>query len=136
MLRATFAAGSFSSGTRLGIIAPAAAAPNASPTPIKKTANPNKMCGIDGAEKKIIDTTSADLNKSAPIMTFLRGNLSAHTPANGAKTTPDKIRAPRINPREVAVPPASRTATASAIGNADAPRTKILFENQKNRYPL
>jgi hypothetical protein len=69
-------------------------------------------------------------------MTFLRGNLSAHTPANGAKTTPDKTRAPRISPKDVAVPPASRTATASAIGNADAPNTNIVFENQKNRYPL
>jgi hypothetical protein len=103
---------------------------------MRKTANPNKMCGIAGAEKKIIDTTSADLNKSAPIMTFLRGNLSAHTPANGAKTTPDKIRAPRIKPKEVAVPPASRTVTASAIGNADAPSTNMEFENQKSRYPL
>jgi hypothetical protein len=89
-----------------------------------------------GVETKIITTTSADLNKSAPIITYLRGNLSAQTPANGAKTTPDKTRAPRISPNEVAVPPASRTATASAIGNADAPKTKIVFENQKSRYPL
>jgi hypothetical protein len=103
---------------------------------MKKTANPNKTWGIVGVETKIIEITSADLNKSAPIITYLRGNLSAHTPANGAKTTPDKTRAPRINPKEVAVPPASRTATAKAIGNADAPNTKIVLENQKNRYPL
>jgi hypothetical protein len=91
---------------------------------------------MEGAETKTIETTTADLNKSAPIMTFLRGNLSAQTPAKGAKTTPDKTRAPRIKPSEVAVPPASRTVTARAIGNADAPNTKIAFENQKSRYPL
>ena len=91
---------------------------------------------MDGAETKTIAITTADLNKSAPIMTFRRGKRSAHTPANGAKTTPDRTRAPRIKPNELAVPPASRTVTASAIGKADAPKTKIALENQKSRYPL
>ena len=91
---------------------------------------------MDGAETKTIAITTADLNKSAPIITFRRGNRSAQTPANGANTTPDKTRAPRIKPNELAVPPASRTVTASAIGKADAPKTKIALENQKSRYPL
>ncbi len=91
---------------------------------------------MEGADTKTIEITTADLNKSAPIITFRRGNRSAQTPANGAKTTPYKTRAPRMRPSEVAVPPASRTVTASAIGNADAPNTKIVFENQKSRYPL
>lgn len=83
-----------------------------------------------------MDITTADLNKSAPIITFRRGRRSAQTPANGAKTTPDKTRAPRIKPNDVAVPPASSTVTASAIGKADAPKTKMVLENQKSRYPL
>jgi hypothetical protein len=91
---------------------------------------------MDGAETKTIAITTADLNKSAPIITFLRGRRSAQTPAKGAKTTPDKTRAPRIKPKDEAVPPASKTVTASAIGKADAPKTKIALENQKSRYPL
>ncbi len=91
---------------------------------------------MEGADTKTIEITTADLNKSAPIMTFRRGKRSAQTPAKGAKTTPDKTRAPRIKPKEVAVPPASRTVTARAIGKADAPKTNIVFENQKSRYPL
>jgi hypothetical protein len=83
-----------------------------------------------------MDITTADLNKSAPIITFRRGKRSAQTPAKGAKTTPDKTRAPRIKPKVVAVPPASRTVTASAIGKAEAPKTKIVLDNQKSRYPL
>ena len=75
-------------------------------------------------------------NRSAVIITCLRGKRSDHTPAKGEKTTADKTRAPRIKPRDVAVPPASRTVTASAIGNADAPKTNIVVLNQKRRYPL
>jgi hypothetical protein len=69
-------------------------------------------------------------------MTRLRGRRSAHTPAIGEKITEDKTRAAKINPREVASPPASKTVTASAMGKADEPRTKIELEIQRNLKSL
>ena len=87
------------------MIAPAAAAPNASPTPTRNTASPKKICGVAGPDRKTIEKTISALAKSAAIITCLRGNRSVQTPANGAPITDARIREPRIKPRVVALPP-------------------------------
>ena len=105
ILRATFAAGNFSSGTKLGMIAPAAAAPKASPTPTRNTASPKKICGVAGPDKKTIEKTITARARSDAIITCLRGKRSVQTPANGAPITDAKMREPKIKPRVVALPP-------------------------------
>ena len=87
------------------MIAPAAAAPNASPTPTKNTARPKKICGVAGPDKKTIENTITARAKSAAIITCLRGKRSVQTPANGAPITEAKMRDPKIKPRVVAFPP-------------------------------
>ena len=69
-------------------------------------------------------------NESAPIMIHLRGRRSAQTPPASMKTVPESARAAKIKPSELASPPLSRTATASAIGNAAAPIVKIAPEKK------
>ncbi|CAB4367072.1 unannotated protein [freshwater metagenome] len=58
-------------------------------------------------------------NPSATIKIVLRGNRSTQTPPMGAKRTPESTRAAKIIPSVVALPPASRTVTARAMGKAD-----------------
>jgi hypothetical protein len=48
--------------------------------------------------------------------------------------TPDRTRTARIRPSVVALPPASRTVTASATGNADIAMTVRIPEISSARY--
>ncbi|CAB4829052.1 unannotated protein [freshwater metagenome] len=131
--RATFPAGNFSDGKIVGMIAPAAGAPKASPAPMMNTNIAMTKSGILGAATKTRISAINALNKSAPIITNFLGKRSAHTPPTGASITPDKTRAARMRPREVAFPPVSKTVTASAIGNAVAPTLTRSPDVQRRR---
>ena len=116
---ATFPAGSNESGKMLGMIAPDAGPPKASLTPIKTTMPPRIHIEIFSGLIKMTTLPIIARKPSERIKIVLRGIRSTQTPPTGARTTPDKTRAARIKPKVVALPPASRTVTASAIGNAD-----------------
>ena len=112
----------------LGIIAPTAGPPKASLTPIKTTIKPKIQKEIVAGSKKITTLHIIALKPSAAIMTVLRGRRSAQTPPTGASKTPERIRAPRIIPRSVALPPASKIVIASAIGKAVIATTVRIVE--------
>ena len=130
---ATFPAGSKWSGKRLGTIAEPAGAPNESPRPIRNTKRPIAQSGISFAETTRRTKQIAARKESAPIMIHFRGNRSAQTPPINMKRVPANTREARIKPSADASPPLSRTVTASAMGNAYAPRTKISPEIKKLR---
>ena len=137
IVRATFPSLSLCSGSRLGRIACEAGAPSESPIPIKKVISANTHIGVPGLARKTNEKTSDARNKSAPIMTRMRGNRSAITPLIGEKRTAERTRAPKIKPSDVALfPLLSKTVTASATGKAPEPKTKIELENQERRNPL
>jgi hypothetical protein len=98
---------------------------------MRNTNKPIAQSGILFAETTTSTSAISALNESAPIIIHLRGNRSAQTPPININNVPDNKRAARINPRSVASPPLSRTLTASAIGNADEPITKISPEIKK-----
>jgi hypothetical protein len=60
---------------------------------------------------------------------YLRLYRSAQTPPARASKTEERTREARIRPKVVAVPPASRTVTASAIGKAEDPMTTRSPDN-------
>ena len=116
---ATFPEGSEWSGSRLGIIALEAGPPNASLTPMSTTMAPRIHIELFSGFIKITTLPITARKPSATINIVLRGKRSTQTPPTGARTTPDRTLAARINPRVEALPPASITVTASAIGKAD-----------------
>jgi hypothetical protein len=65
---------------------------------------------------------------SAKIKIVFLGKRSLHTPPTGAKRTEESTRIARIIPSVEASPPASRTVTASAIGNAYIAMTVKILE--------
>ena len=115
----------------LGMIAPAAGPPKASLTPIRKMIAPSTQKEMDSGSAKITMLPITARKPSATINTVLRGKRSAHTPPTGAKRTPATIRTPRIRPRTVALPPASRTEIARAIGNAVIATMVRTVESQR-----
>ena len=102
----------------LGMIAPTAGPPKASLTPIRKMIAPNTQNEMDSGSAKITMLLITARKPSAAIRTVRRGKRSAHTPPTGAKSTPARMRTPRMSPRTVALPPASITEIANAMGKA------------------
>jgi len=102
----------------LGIIAPDAGPPKASLTPIKMTIVPKIHIAIFSGFIKITTLPITARKPSEIIRIVLRGRRSTQTPPTGASKTPERTRAASISPSVVALPPASRTVTAKAIGKA------------------
>ena len=136
MPRKTFPAGSRWSGKMLGIIAPTAGPPKASLTPIKTTIKPKIQNEIVAGSKKTTTLHITALKPSAAIITVRRGRRSAQTPPTGASRTPERMRAPRMIPKSVALPPASKMVIASAIGKAVIATTVRIVEINTARYDL
>ncbi len=117
------------------MIAEDAGDPNASLMPIRITIPARMYMEMFWGLKKITMLPMIALKPSAIINIVFLGRRSTQTPPIGAIKTPDKTRAARIKPRVVAVPPASRTVTAKAIGNADMAIIVRIPEIIKFRYP-
>ena len=118
------------SGSIEGRIAPDAGNPSASPAPIMKTTRAIIHVGRSVTVTKTKTTVRIARKRSAEIMMYLRLYRSAQTPPARARITEDRTREARIRPRVVAVPPASRMVTASAIGKAEEPMTTRSPDNQ------
>jgi hypothetical protein len=117
------------------MIAEDAGDPNASLMPIRTTIAARMYIEMFSGLKKTTTLPMIALKPSETIRIVFRGRRSTHTPPIGAINTPESTRAPRINPSVVALPPASRTVTAKAIGNADIATIVRIAEIIKFRYP-
>ena len=99
-------------------MAATAGRPKASHAPMITTTASSTHKEIVAGSKNITMLPTTALIASDTNRTERRESRSAQTPPTGANKTPERTRAPMINPSAVALPPASRIVTARAIGKA------------------